>query len=309
MRSSVIALIWLVLLPTTLAAAATAPDYLTLIPGATPEHRSPDGNTIVFEDRAGLIVFDTGRHPEHQAAILSLAHERGKPVSIIINSHWHLDHSGGNRTLRRRFPHAALYTSGAVRDALQGFLANSRRENLALLADPRTPESRTLLAGDLVVLPVPFFDTACAEGWRRALDDLATQPFIQLFPGHGPPLSRAEFDIYHRAFGRLVACGRGGAAREQCVDGWLTDAAPLLHDEPERKMARAYLAYYIDHVIREAGRQREYCGPLKKTTEAATRAKACILGLTKCHLSVFDQPAGVTELELLSAGPERAPHT
>jgi glyoxylase-like metal-dependent hydrolase (beta-lactamase superfamily II) len=318
MRMPAVALPWLVMLPAALAAAADTPDYLTLIPGATPEDRSPDGNTAVFEDQHGLIVFDTGRHPEHQAAILSLARGRGKPVTVMINSHWHLDHSGGNRVLREAYPKATLYASGAVRDALEGFLARSRSQNQALLADPKFPDSRradleldlaaiedpndlipdhevtgatalafrgralelhvathaatagdtwlydpqshTLVAGDLVVLPVPFFDTACANGWRRALGDLAAQPFVRLYPGHGPLLSRNEFDTYRRAFDRLVACSRSEAARDRCVDGWLADAAPLLPGEPDRKMARAYLAYYIDNVVRDAGKQREFCG-------------------------------------------------
>src|SRR5690348_18445790 len=99
MRARVLALLSVLIVPTSHAAAADPPEYLTLIAGATPENRSPDGNTAVLEDAEGLIVFDTGRHPEHQAAILSLAHQRGKPVTIIINSHWHLDHSGGNRAL------------------------------------------------------------------------------------------------------------------------------------------------------------------------------------------------------------------
>jgi glyoxylase-like metal-dependent hydrolase (beta-lactamase superfamily II) len=317
MSTRVLALACLVLCTTARAAAGEAPDYLTLIPGATPADRGPDGNTAVFEDTNGLIVFDTGRHPEHQAEILSLARQRGKPVTIIINSHWHLDHSGGNRVLRAAYPQAALYTSNAVRAALTGFLADSRKQNQALLADPKfpqdrrgdlqldlaaiddprdlipdhavtgtttlafrgrtlqlhlapyaatagdtwlfDPQSRTLLAGDLVVLPVPFFDTACAEGWRRALQILAAQPFVRLYPGHGPVLSREEFNTYRHAFDQLVACSRSTAARDHCVDGWLSAAAPLLHGESDQQMARAYLAYYLDEVIRNVAKQQQLC--------------------------------------------------
>jgi len=34
-----------------------------------------------------------------------------------------------------------------------------------------------LIAGDLVTLPVPFLDTACPNGWRKALDTLDDQRF------------------------------------------------------------------------------------------------------------------------------------
>jgi len=47
-----------------IAAPAFAEPY-HLIPGAVPLDSGPDGNTVVLEAPQGLIVFDTGRHPEH----------------------------------------------------------------------------------------------------------------------------------------------------------------------------------------------------------------------------------------------------
>ena len=55
------------------------------------------------------------------------------------------------------------------------------------------PASRLLVAGDLVVTEVPFMDTACAEGWRRALDAIAATPFTTLIPGHGDPMTHEQF--------------------------------------------------------------------------------------------------------------------
>src|SRR6188768_3665348 len=111
----------LALLPLLLA-ATPAPK---LIPGQFALDRNPDGNTIVFEDARGLVVVDSGRHKEHQAAILDYAKARGKPIVAIVNTHWHLDHSGGNQELRAAFPDARIYTSNAVAGALDGFLARS----------------------------------------------------------------------------------------------------------------------------------------------------------------------------------------
>ena len=45
------------------------------------------------------------------------------------------------------------------------------------------PSTRTLLAGDLVNFPAPFFDTACPRGWSEALGRLDAQPFEMLVPG------------------------------------------------------------------------------------------------------------------------------
>ena len=53
------------------AGAITAEPY-HLIPGAVPLDSGPDGNTIVLDAPKGLIVFDTGRHPEHAQKICQL---------------------------------------------------------------------------------------------------------------------------------------------------------------------------------------------------------------------------------------------
>ena len=82
-----------------------------------------------------------------------------------------------------------------------------------------------VVAGDLVVAPLPFMDTACPEGWRRALDEIAATPFATLIPGHGEPMDRAAFlawraRVQRPARLRRLASGRrrtaspaGGATR------------------------------------------------------------------------------------------------
>lgn len=130
------------------SAADPIPAGYTLIPGSFPAGRQPDGNTIVIDAPAGLIVVDTGRHAQHREKILALARARGRPVAAIVNSHWHLDHDGGNRALRAAFPRADLYASRAVEGALTGFLARSRKEAEAFLASGRAgPEQAAEMRG------------------------------------------------------------------------------------------------------------------------------------------------------------------
>ena len=113
-----------------LAAVASAATRIApgvdLIPGEFVAGKQPDGNTVVFEGRDGLVVFDTGRHVEHVQAIIDFAAKR--PVVAIVNSHWHLDHVGGNVRLREAYPQAHVYSSAAIDDALHGFLANYREQ-------------------------------------------------------------------------------------------------------------------------------------------------------------------------------------
>src|SRR5947209_19995895 len=101
-------------------AAAPAEPY-HLIPGAVPLDAGPDGNTIVLDAPKGLIVYDTGRHPEHAQAILDYAKRRRRPIAAIVNSHWHLDHTTGNWDIRQSYPHVAVYASKAMDGALQTF--------------------------------------------------------------------------------------------------------------------------------------------------------------------------------------------
>jgi len=123
--------------------------------------------------------------------------------------------------------------------------------------------SRTAIVGDLVVGLVPFMDTACAEGWSKALDEIAAVPFRTLIPGHGDPMSRADFLTWRKAYNDFVACGWSNVDKQQCVDGWSREAAKFI-DDGHRAYAREAAAYYLDTRLRSsADEQQKYCKPLK----------------------------------------------
>jgi glyoxylase-like metal-dependent hydrolase (beta-lactamase superfamily II) len=142
----------LVMLFAASAVSARAEPY-HLVPGAVPLDKGPDGNTIVLDASQGLIVFDTGRHPEHAQAILDYAKLRHRPIAAIVNSHWHLDHTTGNWDIRRAYPHVAVYASNALEGALATFLKDSRANTDKMLADPKTPAATRdqLLRGRAVI--------------------------------------------------------------------------------------------------------------------------------------------------------------
>lgn len=297
-------------------ASALAPG-VDLIPGTFVAGTQPDGNTVVFSAPAGLVVFDTGRHPEHTRKIVDFAAAAKKPVVAIVNSHWHLDHVGGNVLLRETYPGARIYASGAIEDAMHGFLANYHRQledavakagddttkqaswraELALIdAGPKLypderigetstrtiagsafrvgfeshavtagdvwlfdPASRVLASGDLVTLPAPLFDTACAANWKSALDRLGEIDFKVLVPGHGATMGRADLATYRRAFDRLLECAAGTSSKQACVDGWMSDAAALIPADDE-KLARSLLDYYVDGNLRaDAAQKAKLC--------------------------------------------------
>jgi glyoxylase-like metal-dependent hydrolase (beta-lactamase superfamily II) len=112
------------------------------VPGAAGPGSQPDGNSVIIDAPEGLIVVDTGRHPAHTRELLDFAAAVRRPVRAIINSHWHLDHTGGNLLLRAQYPQAQVYASSAIDGALTGFLANYRKQlETALSREDTSPEA------------------------------------------------------------------------------------------------------------------------------------------------------------------------
>jgi glyoxylase-like metal-dependent hydrolase (beta-lactamase superfamily II) len=298
----------------TVAVTAPTPQEVTrgiwLIPGGVVPNRQPDGNTVVFDAPAGLVVMDTGRHVWHRAEILAFALDRKKPIVAIVNSHWHLDHVSGNPALRAQYPHLQVYASNAIDGALKGFLPKSAQDEAGLVDDTRYPaetrddirgdlatihngdalrpdvivehsgkrqiggrpfevnlapyaatsgdvwlydeKARIAAVGDLVTLPVPYLDTACPEGWKKALAQVAAKPFTQVLPGHGPPLTRKQFALYREGFEHFIGCS---AAKEECAAEWVGAVRPLLSGgQSEARRAQKSAEYYLTMLRANNGR-------------------------------------------------------
>jgi glyoxylase-like metal-dependent hydrolase (beta-lactamase superfamily II) len=281
----------------------------------------PDGNTVVYRAEEGLVVVDAGRHMAHSQKILDYAAERGLPITAIINTHWHLDHSTGNQDLVAVYPDAKLYTTRAIEGALEGFLAagsarteealkspdlleadrarmergfNTIRGRISLIPDVPVdarmsllvrgrelelnttdhavtesdvwiwdPATSTVVAGDLVTLPAPYFDTACPTGWLAAFDAIEAKPYERVIPGHGFPMTPEEFRMYRTAFVNLVTCAEGNPGAT-CVEGWLADAGSLLDkaagkDFGDREWAKLAVEYYVDEILRSEEKRAEFC--------------------------------------------------
>jgi len=299
------------------AASLIAPGTYLVEGEATP-NRQPDGNSIIMVAPQGLIVFDTGRHKEHAQQLLDFARAQNLPIAAIINSHWHLDHVGGNPRLRAAFPDIRVYASSAIDAARKGFLPDYRaqlatelaaaakqpeaqdsmRAEIALIdqgaelgpTDPIKssgpvdiagrrlqlhleshavtagdlwvfdPQTRVLLAGDLVTLPAPFFESACPARWRAALAHLDKAPFDWLVPGHGAPMRKAQFTAYRKAFSNLLECVAGNAGKNACVDGWIGDASALFASSRDASYARTLIGYYMDNYLSHpTERIRKFC--------------------------------------------------
>jgi glyoxylase-like metal-dependent hydrolase (beta-lactamase superfamily II) len=175
----------------------------------------------------------------------------------MIRGRYRIDHPNTLRPTRPVVRSGRMTIAGRTLDVhLAKFAAT---EGDVWIYDPKT---RTAVVGDLVVGIVPFMDTACAEGWSKALDAVAATPFTTLIPGHGAPMDRADFLTWRKAYNDFVACGRSSADKKQCVDGWERDAARFI-DPEHRDYVRGAAEYYIDTRLRSSpDEQQKYCKPL-----------------------------------------------
>jgi glyoxylase-like metal-dependent hydrolase (beta-lactamase superfamily II) len=127
-------------------------------------------------------------------------------------------------------------------------------------------KTRVAIVGDLVVDIVPFMDTACADGWSKALAEVAKLPFTALIPGHGPVMTRADFSAWRTAYDNFVNCGHSAVDKKQCVDGWSHDAARFI-DAEHKDYAREAADYYLSTRLRSSPEeQQRYCRPLTAAT-------------------------------------------
>jgi glyoxylase-like metal-dependent hydrolase (beta-lactamase superfamily II) len=120
-------------------------------------------------------------------------------------------------------------------------------------------KTRVAVLGDLVTLPAPFLDTACPEGWKVALQQVADTPFELAIPGHGGPLTRAQFQLYQAAFDAFIACASSARPQGECASGWADAIRTLLADDPaEQQRARGMTEYYVE-MLRANGGRSKFC--------------------------------------------------
>jgi glyoxylase-like metal-dependent hydrolase (beta-lactamase superfamily II) len=158
-------------------------------------------------------------------------------------------------------PDVAIEASG-VRDLAGLRLSVNLARNAATAGDVWLYDRRSRVAavGDLVTLPAAFLDTACPQGWRAALGAVWATPFRIAVPGHGAPMTRAQFALYRTAFDQLIDCAASTRGKAECATAWTTTVGPLLGDDPAAaKRAQGMTEYYVEGVLRANGGKSATC--------------------------------------------------
>jgi glyoxylase-like metal-dependent hydrolase (beta-lactamase superfamily II) len=205
--------------------------------------QGPGGNIAVLDGPDGLTVVDSGVPMRAKDIFETVKRMGGKPVSRLINTHWHFDHAGGNEVFARAG--AVVFATAATRKrlsteqytevfklktppsptiALPTFTSNefelhAGAELLHMTAVPPAHTDGDLIihftaldvihAGDLFSNGIyPNID-ASSLGWIGGMISAAdrilklTGPRTRIIPGHGPIATVGELTDFRKMLATL----------------------------------------------------------------------------------------------------------
>jgi len=221
--------------------------------------RGMGGNVAVLRTVAGNVIVDTMTLPLQGERIRDIAQElTGMPTSLLINTHYHLDHTHGNPAFA---PGTRVLATARTLSHLQALDAEFWQGDAAALMPNETFTDRHRLTvggktldlvhpgrghtdGDLVVVFVdeqvvhmgdlmfnqhyPNIDLEAGgsvQEWPATLDAVLALNFQRVIPGHGATTDRAGIGQFQTFMQQLGDIGRQAAADNQSLDDVLATNA------------------------------------------------------------------------------------
>jgi cyclase len=101
----------------TLQTIQLAPNIYQFI--TPPDGYVPNGNSVVVINDSDVLVFDTFTRPSTaRAEIDAIRRLTTKPVTYVVNSHWHPDHWSGNQAFEHEFPAVEFIATNETRELM-----------------------------------------------------------------------------------------------------------------------------------------------------------------------------------------------
>jgi len=236
------------------------------------------GNVGVLKTYDGAVIVDT-MTMRYQGSRIREEAERltGKPVVLVINTHYHLDHTHGNpafdpgtrvvatdRTLHHLQSTDAGYFSGDAAALLPNEIFRDRRElvlgnkTILLFHTGRGHtdgdlvalflEDGVLHAGDLYFNGLyPNIDLEAGgsvQEWGDTLERVRELPFSKVIPGHGQASGRESLLQFQRFIRQLADIGKQAAD-----EGWTrkeAESTPLLTEDRDYGQVRLVIPIGLD---------------------------------------------------------------
>ena len=210
------------------------------------------GNVAVLRTGEGAVIVDTMTFAMQGEAIRDLAEQlAGERVAVVVNSHWHLDHTHGNpalggsdrivatdRTLHHLETLDGAYWQG---DAARGLPNETFGNSHVIRMGDKTIHlirpGRGHTDGDLVALFVedeavhmgdlffhrlyPNIDLEAGgsvQRWGKTLERVLALDFRHVIPGHGPLTGRERLEEFQAFIENLASVGREAAVNDWSLD-------------------------------------------------------------------------------------------
>lgn len=189
---------------------AVGPGVYAAIDG--PKHRAGSNAGFVIGDD-GVLVFDAFQSPEAAEALVARIHAiTPQPIRYLVNSHYHLDHTGGDAVLRQ---------AGAILVTHDNFRGWVRVENVHLLGGAVTPQRKAQIES----LPLP--DVTTRTGLTLWLG--ARRIEVTAYPGHTGGDLIAQVPDAHVVFaGDLLWRRTSPNVIDGTVKDWIATVTALL---------------------------------------------------------------------------------
>jgi len=244
------------------------------------------GNAGVLRTDAGTVVVDTMLMPLQGAKIRELAEKlTGQPVRVVVNTHYHWDHTHGNpafdadtdvvattRTRENLLARDAKFWEGENAEALPDTTFEHEHtipiggKTVRLVHPGRGHtdgdlvalfvEDRVLHAGDLVWNKrYPNIDLeagASIERWVETLDRVLTLDFDTVVPGHGLVTNADTIRGFQEFLRDLLAIGRDAAARGLTLEQTLAEPSLEAYVDYEVMAVPFVLRLDRDFVVRRS---------------------------------------------------------
>ncbi|MDJ0657200.1 MAG: MBL fold metallo-hydrolase [Xanthomonadales bacterium] len=201
---------------------STLGDGLYLHSPISPLAGPVDSNSVVIVTGDGVWVVDTHINPAvSRAVIAQIQRVTEQPVTHVVNTHWHDDHTNGNHAYRQAFPDAKII-------AHKSTLAAMRREWPAMIAQ-RQQAYAPLEADQILAAADKLDDAEAALGYRIYAGYVAALkpelPELQLVYPDTLVEDRLEVQYGNR---RIIVewLGRGNTHGDVVV--WLPDDGVLI---------------------------------------------------------------------------------
>jgi glyoxylase-like metal-dependent hydrolase (beta-lactamase superfamily II) len=140
-----------------------------------PEHKSGANAGFVIGDD-GVLVIDSFFYPDSTRALVAEIHRlTDKPIRYVVNTHYHVDHTGGDAVLKQ---------SGATIIAHRNVRAWVHPENIHLLGDRITPNMKA----QIEEIPLPDVTTTTGLTIWLGSREVVVRPVL----GH----TGGDLDVY-----------------------------------------------------------------------------------------------------------------